>query len=65
MEADLGSMVEMLIADVGRGDEPKADKKNISEHLPYSRYYARHLFAFFLVLTYEEDINFHPRKLRF
>lgn len=43
----LGRVVEMLTAHVRRGEEPKVDKKNISEHLPYSRSYARHLFAFF------------------
>lgn len=65
MEADLGSMVEMLTADVRRGEEPTADEKNISEHLPYSRYYARYLYVFSLVLAYEEDINLHSRKPRF
>lgn len=44
----------------GRRDQSRQEK-----HLPHSKCYARHLSAFFLVITYEEDINFHPRKLRF
>ena len=56
MEADLGRVLEMLIVDARSGDEPKADKKNVSEHLPRSRFYARHLFTFFQDLTHEQDI---------
>lgn len=60
MEADPGRVVEMLAVETRKEYEPKAHKKNLIEHLPCARYYARHLMYISLVLTYKENTLTSP-----